>query len=81
MVDKVEKALRKLSDKERRAVKAILNRIKAGHIADLDIKKLKGSTSVYRVRKGTLRIIFAGGKKGIKILAVERRSERTYRTY
>lgn len=82
MVNRIEKALRRLSDKERRAIKNILRHIKSGRVAGLDIKKLKGSAAIYRVRKGGVRIIYAVGPGGnIKLLAIERRSDTTYSKY
>ncbi len=82
MVDRVEKLLRRLSPQEQRAIKIILKRIKSGRVADLDVKKLKGTKSIYRVRKGSLRVIYSIGEQGtIKILALERRSDTTYGKY
>lgn len=79
MVDRIEKALRRLSDKERRAIKKILQRVKSGNVTGLDIKKLKGNTAIYRLRKGSIRIMYAvGTNRNIKILAIERRSDTTY---
>ncbi len=79
MVDRVTKALRKLSAKERKAVKAILLQIKSGNAKGLDVKKLKGNTAIYRVRKADLRIIYQVSKQGgVSVLAIERRSDRTY---
>lgn len=82
MVDRIEKSLRRLSDKEQRMVRYVLNRIKSGHVAGLDIQKLKGNTSIYRVRKGSLRIIYSVRNEGVvRILAIERRSDTTYSQY
>jgi mRNA-degrading endonuclease RelE of RelBE toxin-antitoxin system len=77
MVDRIEKALNKLSDKEKKMLKKILQNIVKGELKDLDVKKLKGRDDIYRVRKGKMRIIFKKEKE-IKILTVERRSETTY---
>lgn len=75
MVDRIEKALRRLSGKERQAIKSIMQRLKSGNITGLDIKKLKGSAAIYRVRKGSMRIMYVvGTNDSIKILAIERRS-------
>jgi mRNA-degrading endonuclease RelE of RelBE toxin-antitoxin system len=82
MVDKIEKALRKLSGKERRAVANLIKRIASGDVAGLDIKKLKGSKTIYRARKGDIRIMYnMKSKENINILAIERRSDTTYRNY
>ena len=81
-MDKLEKALGRLSFKERAALKIILERILSGEWRGLDIKKLKGHEDIYRVRKGDLRVIYRLAKDGvIKILAVERRSDTTYNRF
>lgn len=80
MVDRIEKALRRLSGKERQAIKSIVQRLKSGNITGLDIKKLKGNTAIYRVWKGSMRIMYVvGTNRNIKILAIERRSDTTYK--
>lgn len=81
MTDKITKALGKLSDKEKRQIKMILEKIKSDKLDGLDIKRLKGHKDIFRVRKNDLRVIYRTSDKGIKILAIERRSEKTYRNY
>jgi len=82
MVDRVIKALRKLKGKERKALVRILKMIKAGNVTSLDVKRLKGNPSIYRVRKGGMRVMYQVSKQGkITILAVERRSDTTYRKF
>ena len=79
-MDKIEKALQKLSGKDRKKIKEILARLQAGSFKNLDIKKLKGRNDIFRVRKGELRIIYRlSENKEIYIMAVERRSEKTYK--
>lgn len=78
MPDNIEKALRKLSNKERSRLREILIAIKAGRLDGLDVAKLKGYDDIYRVRKGDIRIIFRRMKIETSILAVERRSDTTY---
>lgn len=80
-MDKIQKALNRLSDKEKRIVKQILERLESNDIVGLDLQKLKGTKDVFRIRKGDLRIIFRKINKTIMILAIERRSEKTYRNY
>ena len=58
MVDKIEKALSKLTEKERKVVKNVLLKVQEGSIDSLDIKKLKGRSDIFRARKGKIRIIF-----------------------
>ncbi len=45
----------------------------------LDIKKLKGHESIFRVRRGRLRIIYKVSQKSINILEVGIRSGNTYK--
>lgn len=80
-MDKLEKVLTRLSSKERTQVKKILEQLYTKDLSDLNIKKLKGSFDIFRVRKGNLRIIYRIQKEEIFILAIERRSEKTYREY
>ncbi len=79
MVDKIEKALKKLKEKEREAIKSILTKIQKEKTRDLDIKKLKGRDDIFRVRKGKIRIVFRKSNENISILSIERRSDKTYR--
>lgn len=81
MSDKIEKALKKLSSKERAKVKEILLAIRAGKLEGLDVVKLKGKKGIYRARKGMMRIIFLQTESEIAILSFERRSETTYRLH
>lgn len=80
-MDKIEKALARLSDKERGWVRAILLSLKEGRFSGLEVKKLKGNEEVYRIRKGDIRIIVRRHLGDFFILAIERRSEKTYRNY
>lgn len=77
-MDKIKKALEKLKDKEKQALREILINIESGDFDDLDIKKLKGRDNIFRVRKGSLRVIFYNEEKQIKVLSLERRSDNTY---
>lgn len=78
-MDKLDKALKKLTEKERHKIREILTQLKAGSFKNLDIKKLKDREDIFRVRKGDLRIIYRLTEESIFILAIERRSEKTYR--
>lgn len=82
MVDRITKSLRKLTWKEQKIFKKLLRQIQSGNVADLDVKKLKGSLPIYRVRKGDMRVMYRVSKEGkISLLAVERRSDTTYKKY
>lgn len=78
-MDKVGKALKKLSAREQTLVKEILKKIDSNDLRGLDIKKLKGGKNIFRARKGTIRIIYQIKEENIFILAIERRSEKTYK--
>ena len=80
-MDKIEKALKKLSAKEREVVEEILKRIKSNDVQNLELKKLRGVDDIFRIRKGDIRIIYKKTKDQIFILAIERRSEKTYRDF
>jgi len=77
-MDKIEKALAKLSKKERTQLARIFAKLKTGALGNLDIKKLKGRGDVFRVRRGNMRVFYIYSNGKISILAVERRSDTTY---
>ena len=77
-MDAIEKAIKKLTAKEREWIRDILLRLKSSDLSGLDIKKLKGRSDVFRIRKGSMRIIYRLSNGKIFILAVERRSDTTY---
>ncbi len=77
-MDKIEKALKKLSAQEKKRLKTILEKIKSGNFTNLDFKKLKGKDNIFRVRTGKIRVIFMKKDKSILILAIERRSDNIY---
>jgi mRNA interferase RelE/StbE len=79
-MDKIQKALKKLSPKEHEKIRQILRQLESGKITGFDLKKLKGRNDIFRVRKGDFRIIYKLGASGkIFILAIERRKESTYK--
>jgi len=78
-MDKINKALRKLTERERITVKSILENIKKEKFKNLNIEKLKGHDDIFRVRKGKIRIIFRRTKEIFLILSVERITDKTYK--
>lgn len=78
-MNRIEKALRRLTPKERGRIREVLRQLQAGNAHKLDIKKLRGREDIFRVRKGDLRILYRTGGDQIFVLAIERRSEKTYR--
>jgi len=78
-MDKIEKALAKLSGKEREKIKQALEKLFSKEVTGMDIKKLKGRKDIFRLRVGNLRIIYRLNDDKIFILAISRRNEDTYR--
>jgi mRNA-degrading endonuclease RelE of RelBE toxin-antitoxin system len=77
-MDKIQKALNRLTEKEKEAIKSLLLQLKAGDLGNFDLKKLKGRDDIFRVRKGKMRIIFFMKNQEIRLLAIERRNNNTY---
>lgn len=80
-MDKISKALKKLTDKECETVKYILSKLNRGETKEFDIKKLKGRNDIFRIRKGDIRIIYRVDKEQVYLLAIERRNENTYKSF
>ncbi len=80
-MDRNEKFLKKLSDREFANLSKTLKLIKLGETKTLDIKKLSGHSDVYRVRNGQIRIIFLANREKIDILEISRRDDKTYRNF
>jgi len=81
-MDKIEKALKKLSQKEKKSVGDILEKLNKNNLIGLNVQKLKGREGIFRVRKGDIRIICRKTDDDkIFILAIERRSEKTYKNF
>ena len=78
-MDKISKALKRFSVKEKKRIKIILEKVKKGDFRNLRIKKLKSRLGVYRIRKGDIRIIYRIENKKTILLTVERRSDNTYK--
>jgi len=78
-MDRINKILNKLSPKEKEKIKEILLQIDNNNFENIDLKKLRDRKDVFRVRKGSLRIIFRKIDDATKILAIERRSSKTYK--
>ena len=78
-MDKIEKELKKLSNRERDLIRDILSKLASGRLTGLDLKKLKGKEDIFRIRKGSIRIIYRVVDEEIFVLAIERRKESTYK--
>ncbi|MEK7630586.1 MAG: hypothetical protein AAB417_00955 [Patescibacteria group bacterium] len=77
-MDKIEKFLRKLSQKEREVVNHIIEKVLSNDTRDLDVKKLKDEYKLFRVRKGNIRIVFFQDDSVTRIVYIRRRGEKTY---
>lgn len=74
-----EKELKKFSKKEIERIEFLLQKIINKDFDGLDLKKLKGLKNIFRLRKGSIRIIFnLEDKKEPRILVIERKSDTTY---
>ena len=81
MPDKLEKFRRKLDAKRRVVLDEVLAQIARGNFAGLDMKKLGGKDSRYRVRKGNMRIQFSLDNLGRAIeFDVHWKDDTTYRS-
>ena len=79
-MDRIVKALNRLTSEERLIVKTILLKIKDRKFFGLNLKKLKSHKDIFRVRKGKIRIIYRLDKIGqVYILTIERKSDKTYK--
>ena len=78
---KIDKAILKLSGKERMVILALLAQLRTGDFSNLDMTKLKGSANIFRVRKGAMRIIFEIKTSSVDILSIDRRNDNTYRDF
>ena len=76
----LKKLLSQFNKSERIGLENLIERIFSLNSRNLDIKKLKGYENIFRLRKGKLRIIYRLiDKQEVHILAIERRSETTYK--
>ena len=78
-MDKIDKALSKLTFKEKEWMKNIIKALQLGRFDNMDIKKLKGFKDIFRVRKGGLRIVYQLLNRKIIILKIDKRKEDTYK--
>lgn len=79
-MDKIDKFLKKLSQKDRKKIDDLICRIIDKNFIGLNYKKLKGYSNVYRIRKGDIRIIFTiNENKTIDIISIDRKQEDTYK--
>ena len=77
-MNKLDKFLSKLDKKVRHEIKKAINEILSGDFSKLDIKKLKGKHSLFRVRVGRVRIVFKYTKDGNLVQSISFRNDNTY---
>lgn len=77
----LKKLLSKFNQEERELIISLIDKLVFRNWHGLDVKKLKGMTDFYRVRKGKIRIIYQARGGKVLILAIERRSETTYKDF
>lgn len=77
-MDRTKKFLKKLPDTQQDEIDEILYKIERGEIRGLDIKKLKGHQNLYRVRVGSIRIVFSKEDGGPNVIFVGRRGDSKY---
>lgn len=76
----LDKELKKFSPKERAEIKRLTKRILGRNFVGLNCKKLKGLKNLFRVRRGSIRILFElNDNKEPTVFAIERRREDTYK--
>lgn len=81
-MDNIQKNLLKFSNQERRSVDILIDKIQSGEVIGLDIKKLAGTDDIFRLRKGSIRMIYRKHKNNkIEWIDITKRSEKTYRNF
>lgn len=81
-MDKINKALLKLTSSQRAQLLAKFELVVDGALIGLDVKKLKGHTDLYRLRVGDTRLVYRlqDGQKPV-IIFVGRCDNQTYRDF
>ena len=65
-MDKIHKFFKKLNKKDRVLLAGIFSSIKTLNLDGYDIKALKGMKGVFRLRKGSIRVVFVKhNEKGV----------------
>lgn len=78
-MDRIDKFLHRLSLKEFAVAEGLIALILSGNIAGLNVKKLKDAPHFFRVRKGSIRVVFQRKEGSVRIIEIGRRGEQTYR--
>ncbi len=57
-MDRIQKLMHRIDRKRRDRMESAMEAILLGHLDQYDVRELKGHTDLYRLRIGTIRIIF-----------------------
>lgn len=76
-MDKIEKILQKMTEKEREALLMVFLQIKNDHTKVPGIIKLTSHKDLFRVRVGNYRIIFRIYKDTYEVIRISKRNEHT----
>lgn len=78
-MNKIAKFLQKRTKEERLKLLTVIRLIAENNLHNLDIKKLKSSDNIFRVRFGKFRIIFERDVKKNIVKSIAKRDDQTYR--
>ncbi|MFH1402233.1 MAG: type II toxin-antitoxin system RelE/ParE family toxin [Patescibacteria group bacterium] len=78
---KIDKFLSKLNRKNRDSIEFLIKKVLERKFDNLDNKKLKGFEDIFRVRKGTIRIVYQRNENKVIILVVDKRDDDTYNKF
>ena len=81
-MDKIDKALLKLTSKQRSRLLEKFQLICDGHTEGLDIKKMKGSSDLYRLRIGRIRLVYSHKDNSSPVVVyIGMRDDNTYKDF
>ncbi|HAU39811.1 MAG: hypothetical protein UV80_C0002G0145 [Candidatus Peregrinibacteria bacterium GW2011_GWF2_43_17] len=78
-MDKIFKFLNKRSSEERKRLILAIRLISENDLNQLDVKKLRGHSNIFRARVGNFRIIFEKIGDENHINTISKRDDRTYK--
>lgn len=78
-MDKIAKALQKLSPKEREAFLMVMNQLKQDYRKIPNLVALTGYKNWYRIRIGRYRLLFKIHAGRVEIRRIAKRNEETYK--
>jgi mRNA-degrading endonuclease RelE of RelBE toxin-antitoxin system len=78
MVDKLVKFLRKQNPEIARSILELIEKILVGDLRGCDVRRLKGKSNLYRLRKGRIRIIFEKKEGKFLVKKITYRDDQTY---